>query len=349
MLIDIKESEILQKETLNNLFKSAILKDISENCKILNTEFYLDSFNYFPLTKNNETFINLFKRADDNPINHFYTEDFYKNFTDKKNNFRVIKDCFVLGSSPSDNYFSNLVHFLPRIFFINDKQINLAIHRNLSNKFRKLIETICLLRGIEISYTYLDDDFYNFHNSSIPEFFNVNKSIKILKFFIEKTFTNIKVPEFKKKIYIRREDASYRKILNEADLISKLRKQEFEIINPHHYKILEQMKIFSKAEVIVAPHGSNLSNIIFCKKGAKIIEISPKLNNLYEQNIAKKYKNIADNLNLEFHTIKADSVDVEKYSEQSKKYIHSKILKNSNYYKNMILKMSEIEKYFNNL
>ena len=157
------------------------------------------------------------------------------------------------------------------------------------------------------------------------------------------------MPEFKNKIYIRREDANYRKILNEADLISKLRKQGFEIINPQHFDILEQMKIFSNAKMIVTPHGSNMSNIIFCKKGTKIIEISPELNNLYEQNIAKRYKNIADNLNLEFLTIKADSVDVEKHSEQSTKYIHSKILKNSNYYKNMILKMSEIDKHFNNL
>ena len=117
MLIDINDSEILQKETLSNLFKSAILQDISENCKILNTGFFLDSFNYFPLTENNETFMNLFKREDDNSINHFYTEDFYKNFIDKKNNFKVIKDSFILGSSPSDNYFSNLIHFLPRIFF----------------------------------------------------------------------------------------------------------------------------------------------------------------------------------------------------------------------------------------
>ena len=349
MIKDINESYILQNKSLNNAFKSADLRDISENCKILNTKFYLDSFNYFPITNNNETFLNLFKREDDNSINHFYTEDFYNNFTDKKSNFKVIKDCVVLGSSPSDNYFSNLIHFLPRIFFINDKEINLAIHRNLSNKFRKFIETICLIRGIEISYTFLDDDFYNFHNSSMPEFFNVNKSIKILKFFIEKFFINIKVPEFKNKIYIRREDANYRKILNEADLISKLRKQGFEIINPQHFDILEQMKIFSNAKMIVTPHGSNMSNIIFCKKGTKIIEISPELNNLYEQNIAKRYKNIADNLNLEFLTIKADSVDVEKHSEQSTKYIHSKILKNSNYYKNMILKMSEIDKHFNNL
>ena len=349
MIKDIDESYIFQNESLNNLFKSAILRDINENCKILNANFYLDSFNYFPITNKNETFANLFKRDDDNSINHFYSKDFFKNFEDKKNNFKLIEDCIVLGSSPSDNYFSNLIHFLPRIFFINDKKINLTIHRNLSNKFRQFIESICILRGIEVSFTFLDDGFYNFNNSSIPEFFTVKKSIKILKFFLENILTNIKVPEFKSKIYIRREDANYRKILNEADLISKLRKLEFEIINPQHFEILEQMKIFSNADLIIAAHGSNLSNIIFCQKGTKIIEIGPELNNLYEQNIAKRYKNIASILNLEFQTIKADSVDVIKHSEISTKYIHAKILKNSNYYKNMILKVSEIEKHLNNL
>jgi len=349
MFKDINESYILQNESLNNSFKSAVLKNINESCKILNTKFSLDSFNYFPITNNNETFLNLFKREDNNSLNHFYTDDFYKNFKDKKNDFKLIKDSVVLGSSPSDNYFSNLIHFLPRIFFISDKKINLTIHRNLSNKFRKFIETICILRDIDISFTFLDDGFYNFNNSSIPEFFTIKKSIKILKFFLEKILTNIKVPEFKPKIYIRREDANYRKILNEADLIILLRKKGYEIINPQHFDILEQMKIFSNAKVIISPHGSNMSNIIFCQKNTKIIEISPELNNEYEQNISSRYKNIADNLNLEFQTIKADSVDVDNHSELSVKYIHPKILKNSNYYKNMIIKISEIEKKLNNL
>ena len=349
MLIDLDESKIIQKQTLNKLFLSAYLKDINEKCKILNTDFYLDSFNYFPITKQNQTFVSLFKRQDDNSINHFYTEDFYKNFIDRKDDFKLFNNSFVLGSSPSDNFFTNLIHFLPRVFFINDKKINLVIHRNLSNKFRKFIETICIIRGIEISFTFLDEGFYHFKNSYIPQFFNVNKSIKILKFFLEKILMNVKIPEFKSKIYIRREDSNYRKILNEADLISKLRKQEFEIINPQHFEILEQMKIFSKAEVIVSPHGSNMSNLIFCKEGTKIIEISPELINPYEQNISRRYKNIADNLNLNFHIIKADSVDVAKHSELSIKYINSKILNNSNYYKNMILKVSEIEKNLSNL
>ena len=308
MLININENKIVQNETLNNLFKSALLKEINENCRLLNTDFYLDSFNYFPITKANETFMNFFKREDDNSIDHFYTDDFYKNFIDNKNSFKLIKDSVVLGSSPSDNYFSNLIHFLPRIFFINEKSINLTIHRNLSNKFRKFIETICILRGIEISFTFLDEGFYNFNNSSIPEFFNINKSIKVLKFFLEQTLTNIKVPEFKSKIYIRREDANYRKIINEADLITILRKQKFEIINPQHFDILEQMKIFSNAEVIISPHGSNMTNLIFCHKNTKIIEISPELNNMHEQNISNRYKNMSDNLNLEFQSIKADSV-----------------------------------------
>ena len=37
--------------------------------------------------------------------------------------------------------------------------------------------------------------------------------------------------------------SSYRKILNEADLIDKLRKKDFEIINPQHFEIVEQRSI----------------------------------------------------------------------------------------------------------
>mgnify|MGYP006132040047 CR=1 FL=1 len=119
MLEDINETKILQTESLNNLFKTAVLKDINENFKILNTDFYLDSFNYFPITRNNETFLKLFKRQDGNSLNHFYKEEFYKNLNNNKNKLKLIKDSFILGSSPADNYYSNLIHFLPRIFFIN--------------------------------------------------------------------------------------------------------------------------------------------------------------------------------------------------------------------------------------
>ena len=64
MITDISSSEIIKEESLNNLFLSANLRDIEENCKILKTDFYLDSFNYFPITKKNKTFFQLFKKED---------------------------------------------------------------------------------------------------------------------------------------------------------------------------------------------------------------------------------------------------------------------------------------------
>ena len=349
MLQDIKKDTIKKNKTLNTLFISAIMKDINEECKILKGDFYLDSFNYFPVTTNYNTFYQLFKREDDNSIEHFYSENFYKNLVDDSKNFKKFENLFILGSSPADNYFTNLIHFFPRVFFINDKKINIIIHRNLSNKFRNLIKSICKMREIEIKFSFIDDNFYKFENSLLPQFFSIDTSIKILKFFIEKIFYKIETPNFGKKIYIRREEANYRKIINEADLIDKLRNKGFEVINPHHFEILEQMKIFSNAELIISPHGSNLSNIIFCKEGTKVIEISPSFNNAYEQNISNRYYNLSKILNLNFSKVVADSVNVKNHSSMVKKYINNKIYNESNYYKNLILKVSKIDELINNL
>ena len=349
MLKDVNKSEILTNKNLNELFNSASLNDINQKCKILKGDFYLDSFNYFPITKNYETFTSLFKREDNNSLDNFYTKEFYKNFQNKKNDFKVNKNNFILGSSPADNYFSNLIHFLPRIFFNNEKKINLVIHRNLSNKFRNLINSICKMRDIEITFSFVDDGFYKFENSLIPQFLNINNSIYILKYFIDKILNCMKSPNLRSKIYIRRENANYRKILNEGDLIEKLRKQDFEIINPQHYEILDQMKIFSNADIIISPYGSNLSNIIFCNKETKIFEISPAFNNIYEKNISVRYKTISDNMGLQFTKIISDTVDVKNHSDLAIKYINKNILKESDYYKNMILKVSDINNLFNSL
>ena len=349
MIIDINEKKILEKNSLNSLFSSANLKEINKSCKILNGDFYLDSFNYYPVTKELETFSFLFKRQDDNSIDHFYTKEFSDNFAEKKNNFRSIKNSFILGSSPADNYFTNLIFFFPRIFFTNEKKINIVIHRNSSNKFRELITSICKMREIDLKFNFIDDGFYKFENCSIPQFLTINQSIEIIKFFLNTILINVDAPKFRPKIYIRREDASYRKIINEADLIKILRNNDFEIINPQHFPILTQMKIFSNAELVISPHGSNLTNIICCKEGTKIIEIAPKFEKDYEKNISNRYKLISKNINLDFNRIIADTVDVKQYSDLSKKYIHKKVLYESDYYKNMILKVSEIEKLINTL
>jgi len=344
MLKDIKTVKIPDYENLNNAFFTASLNNIDQKCIILNGAFYADSFSYFPITHNDESFTELFKRQSDNSIQHFYSEQFYKDFTIKRKDFKIFKESYLLGSNPGDNYYSNLIEFLPRIFFTDEPNLNLLVHRNLSSKFRKLITDICSYRNIKVKLSYLDDDFYKFENSQIPQFININNSIKILKFFLDQM--TAKVSEEKNnnlKIYVRREDSFYRKPLNEADIIQKLKARGYMILNPQQYDIVDQIALFAEAKEIIAAHGSSLANIIFCKKGTTIYEIRPQFDKDYEVNLSNRYKNISNLLELNYSTIDAESVNVEKHSKLAEKYISKKILTESNYYKNIIIKLNKLD------
>ena len=227
---------------------------------------------------------------------------------------------------------------MPRIFFIKNKKIQIAIHRNSSTKFREFIKFILDKKNIEFSYVYLDDGFYKFINCEIPQFFNLKKSIRVLKSLLLPSDSG----NVDKKIYLTREDSSYRKIINESDIIPILRAKGYKVINPQLYSIQEQIRIFSQADKIIGPHGSNLSNIIFSKPGTEIYEIGPEFKSDYEKVFENRYKDLAIINNLKYFRFLSDTVPVENHSNLATKYINKKILNNSNYYKNLIVKVKDI-------
>ncbi len=336
MIVDINSSKIKSDKRLSNLFVNANFSNLSINCNILKGNFYSDSFYYFPITETNETFSSLFTR-DLNNTSHFYSQKFFDNFKENKNSLKNFKDIYVLGSNAGNNYYSNLLHFLPRIFFSKKTNLKLAIHRNSSNKYRNFIESILKSLNIEFTFVFLDDDFYYFIDSDFPQFLNMNASIEILKNFFNPK-TNV---ELSKKIYVTREDSNYRKIINEGDVVTLLRQKGYRVINPQLYEIEEQIEIFSNAEKIIAPHGSNLANIIFCKPGTEILEITPFFND-NEKTLENRYLNLAQMNDLKHNKIIADTVDVENHSPLSIKYIHTNVLYQSNYYKNLIVKLNKL-------
>ena len=336
MIVDVNLVDLKRDKRLSNLFLNAKFNSLSINCNILKSNFFSDSFYYFPITENNETFSSLFTR-DLNNISHFYSQKFFDNFKDNKNSLKNFKDLYILGSNAGNNYYSNLLQFLPRIFFNEKKYIKLAIHRNSSNKYRNFIGNILKSLNIEYTFIFLDDDFYYFTNSEFPQFLSTSDSIKILKKFLNpKT-----IPGSSKKIYITRQDSSYRKIINESDVVTLLREKGFKVINPQLYEIEEQIEIFSNAEKIIAPHGSNLANIIFCKPGTEILEITPMFRD-NEKILEDRYLNLSQINNLNHSKIISDTVDVENHSSLAKKYIHKNVLSESNYYKNLIVKIQEL-------
>ena len=167
MINDINSNKIKNDKRLSNLFVNANFGELSINCNILKGNFFSDSFYYFPITENNETFSSLFNR-DLNNISHFYSQKFFDNFKDNKNSLKNFKELFVLGSNAGNNYYSNLLQFLPRIFFNKKTNLKIAIHRNSSNKYRKFIGSILKSLNIEFTFLFLDDDFYHFIDSDFP-------------------------------------------------------------------------------------------------------------------------------------------------------------------------------------
>ena len=336
MIVDIDLNKNKDDKYFKNLFINANYTKLPINCNILKGSFFSDTFNYFPITEKNETFSMLFKR-EFNDISHFYTKNFYNNFRQNKNTLKNFKQVYLLGSNSGNNYYSNLLQFLPRIFFNKQKNIKLAIHRNSSNKFRKFIEQIFKSLNIEFNFVFLDDNFYHFLDSEFPQFINLNLSTEILKNFLKPKINNSR----SKKIYVTREDSSYRKIINEGDVVTHLREKGYRVINPQLYDIEEQIEIFFNAEKIIAPHGSNLANIIFCKAGTQIFEITPSFSQ-NEKIFEDRYLILCKLNRLKYNKILSDSINVVDHTSLAKKYINNNVLSQSNYYKNLIVKIDEL-------
>ena len=77
-------------------------------------------------------------------------------------------------------------------------------------------------------------------------------------------------------IYIDRGDSKVknRQIVNEEEIKEYLKKKNFKFIKLSNCSFKKQIKLFSKAKCVIGLHGAGFVNIIFCKKGTKIVELS---------------------------------------------------------------------------
>lgn len=79
--------------------------------------------------------------------------------------------------------------------------------------------------------------------------------------------------DYSERIYISREKASYRRIVNDEEVIGCLEKFGFRTVKLETMSVAEQAACLAAAKVVVAPHGAGLTNLVFCSPGTKVIEI----------------------------------------------------------------------------
>ena len=74
-------------------------------------------------------------------------------------------------------------------------------------------------------------------------------------------------------MYLSRQKAKHRKILEEDKLISYLEKKGYEIIDFADYSVVEQAEIMASTKELITIHGAGLANLIFASPKMKLLEI----------------------------------------------------------------------------
>jgi capsular polysaccharide biosynthesis protein len=92
--------------------------------------------------------------------------------------------------------------------------------------------------------------------------------------FLKRSFLPADSSDRKRRLFISREDASFRRLKGEADLCRLLAPHGFEVVTLAGLPLSETAALFSSAEMIVGPFGSGLMNIAFCPPGCVIVDIA---------------------------------------------------------------------------
>ncbi|MDT4961584.1 MAG: hypothetical protein QOF87_1231 [Pseudonocardiales bacterium] len=75
-------------------------------------------------------------------------------------------------------------------------------------------------------------------------------------------------------IYVTRGRQRHSRIVvNESEVLNALSRFDFEVVDPGRMSVVQQIRAFAQAELIVAPHGAALANLAFASPGAAVIEL----------------------------------------------------------------------------
>jgi hypothetical protein len=96
-------------------------------------------------------------------------------------------------------------------------------------------------------------------------------------------------------IYLSRRDSKFRVVANEKDLESLLANYGFKTFVLSELPFNEKINLFFSAEVIISATGAGLTNILFCKKGTRIIEL------FNEGFVVGPFYDMAPKLGLDYH------------------------------------------------
>ena len=81
----------------------------------------------------------------------------------------------------------------------------------------------------------------------------------------------------RERVYLTRRDALWRRVENEAEVVSTLERYGFDVVDPSRLSFCEQVGLFSGCRAMVSVHGAGLTNMMFMPEGGRVLELLREL------------------------------------------------------------------------
>ena len=217
----------------------------------------------------------------------------------------------VLSGLSGNVYFHWLVDILPRIKILPENGIDLdSIDWFLINSTQQPFQQETLEKIGIPRHKIIETDQVSYLQASsliVPSYpASVGWVVPHTINFLRSLFlTDISPPikTYPPRIYISRNQARYRRLLNEPEILDYLSQWGFVSVELETLTVQEQANLFSQAEVIIAPHGAGLTNLVFCQPHTVVIElVSPHYLRPY-------YWQISQQLGLQHYSIQGESLE----------------------------------------
>ncbi len=186
--------------------------------------------------------------------------------------------CTVVSQYASNNYFHWMLNLLPRFELLRRAGVRWnGLDAIVINQIRHPFQSHTLDRiGIPVDKLVEAEEDYCGRAETLFATRSLRAAGHRCQFalnFLRDLFQDCLSDSGGRKIYVSRSDASKRRVVNEKALAPLLEARGIEVVSLSGMSVCDQVRLFSAADVIVAPHGAGLTNLTFCREGTKVIEI----------------------------------------------------------------------------
>lgn len=184
----------------------------------------------------------------------------------------------IWGDKLASNYYHFVVDCLPRLYALAQvpHPITLVLPRALKHFHQPLIDLLC---SPNISHLHVSTKSPLTCETALLTPFTTIGGVGFLRPEIVEWWRRKIAPACSaagapscRRLLISRRHTAARSLTNEDELIEALRKFHFETVCTEHLSALQQVQLFHDAELIVAPHGAGLANMLFCRR-ASVVEL----------------------------------------------------------------------------